>query len=294
MIDTAKRFAAAAMMSACRVPQRNRNKLYRGEFGLRIVTFHDVPSRQFDSFRRLVDECIEMFDVVGPEIVSDLMNGRMGKLSHDKLLFTFDDGFISNYKAAEYLAKQRVKAIFFVVTSFLERTMEEYLDFHSSQGVQAYRFQSVGEPRGLSRSQVREMTRMGHLIGGHNFAHRDLGKLTTQEDLKYEVDRAVDSIAELTGAPCEHFAFGFGHPRHLSDPAYQHVRRRCPFVYACVRGLNVTGTTPRLLLRDGISLEHPLIFNRLCLRGGMDLRWAGEVLQLKQIAGAIPVPNAAI
>jgi hypothetical protein len=294
MIDTAKRFAAAALMSARRMPQRARDQLYGGKFGLRIMLLHDVPPPDFDRFRRLVDQCLERFELAGPEAVEDLFHGRCNDATSDKLLITFDDGLASNYQAAAHLAKCGVRAIFFVIPSFIDRTMQQYFDFHASNGVQAFGFETRGEPKGLSRSQVHEMAAMGHLIAGHNFAHRDLGKLTAPSDLEYEIDRAVDGVAELIDGPCQQFAFGFGHPKNISPEARAHAQRRCTYLHAAVRGLNVPGRSPRLLLRQGTDLEHPFLFHRLCLQGGFDLHWAEQVERLKQLGGTIPAENAAI
>jgi peptidoglycan/xylan/chitin deacetylase (PgdA/CDA1 family) len=294
MIDRLKREAAAAWIGLTGAAARARRQLYGGRHGLRILAFHDTPPSHFDAFRRLVDWVREALEPVGPEAAAAINEGRSTARSRDQALFTFDDGFESNFAAAEYLAKCGIRGIFFVVPTFLDRTMDEYVAWNHAKGVEAFRFRTDGSLRGLSHAQVKEMVAMGHLIAGHNFAHRDLGKLTQPADLAYEIDRAADAAAEFMGRPCEDFAIGFGQPRHATPEALAHLQRRCKRVYSIVRGLNVPGLTPRLLLRDNISLKHPFSFQKAALRGGVDFQWAPKINQLKQIGGVLPPAQPAI
>jgi hypothetical protein len=287
MIDRAKRLGAAAWIALSGAASRARRDLYRGQHGLRILAFHDTPPRDFAAFTRLAAWVRDEFDVVGPEGAADAAAGCGVPGGRDQALFTFDDGFASNFAAAEHLAKNGVRGIFFVVPTFLDRTLDEFIAHHAERGVTAFRFRSEGTLRGLSRSQVREMVAMGHLVAGHNFAHRNLGALTQPGELAYEIDQACDAVAEITGNPCDDFAIGFGRPRHASREAVAHLQQRCARVYSIVRGLNVPGVTPRLMLRDNISLKHPFAFQKAALRGGVDFSWAAEVAQLEHMGGTL-------
>lgn len=294
MIDRLKREAAAAWITVSGAAARARHQLYDGRHGLRILAFHDTPPPLFDGFRRLVDWVREEFDVAGPEAAAEINDGRSLAGRRDQAMFTFDDGFESNFAAAEYLAQCGVRGIFFVVPTFLDRTLDEYVAWNRANGVDAFRFRTDGTLRGLAHSQVKEMVAMGHLIAGHNFAHRNLGELTQPADLAYEIDRAADAAAEIMGRPCEDFAIGFGQPRHATPEAVAHLQRRCKRVYSIVRGLNVPGLTPRLLLRDNISLKHPFSFQKAALRGGVDFQWAPKINQLKQMGGVLPEAQDAV
>jgi peptidoglycan/xylan/chitin deacetylase (PgdA/CDA1 family) len=132
------------------------------------------------------------------------------------------------------------------------------------------------------------MGAMGHVIGAHNDAHLDLGRLTDPDAIRGEIDRALEGVAALTGHPCRDFAVSFGRPRHFHPLAIEHLRDRGVRTYACVRGLNVPGRTPRLLLRDQIELTEPWLFQRACLDGAVDRRWAREVGQLDRLGGRLP------
>lgn len=264
--------------------EKNRRGFYENMTGLRILTFHETPASYFDRFKCAAECALERYAAASPNDVNLLMQGCMPQQPEDTVLFTFDDGYRGNFYAARWLADQGVRAIFFVVPSFFDRSRFEYLKYHRVHGVQAYDFCHncyIEPPRGLARSQVKEMHAMGHRIGAHNYAHRDLGRLRSPVDLDYEVGRSIDELSELLGAPCQDFAFAFGQPQHVSVEAARYLSQRCKRVYAAVRGMNVPGKTPPLFLtRNTIQPERPLSFTIASMQGGLDHRSRAQLTTL--------------
>jgi peptidoglycan/xylan/chitin deacetylase (PgdA/CDA1 family) len=273
-------------------PAKNRIRFYGAASGLRILTLHAMNAREKEHFFRIVDWCAERFDIAAPDDVDALLAGGFETGDRDKLLFTFDDGHARDYPVAEWLARRGIRAIFFVIPSYVDRTVREFVEYHRTNGVEAYDI-AQGEDhdrvRGLSRGQIGEMIGMGHRIGAHNFAHRDLGRLHEEKDLEYEIDRAVDSVSSLIGNDCLDFAWAFGHTAHLSAEAARRLRAKVPRAYAAIRGLNVPGVTPAFLLRDSLYTEGPLVASRLFAEGGADDRWEGERSRLLDYGGKLPV-----
>lgn len=293
MIDRWKRQAWSAWAGLSGRGARNRRTLYAGARGLRMLTLHETPPPDMDRFRKLVDWCRARHPIAGPEAADDLAEGRFQPAQvEDRVLFTFDDGMRDNYEAAKHLHEVGVRAIFFVIPSFVGRTVAEYHRYHREQGVEAYRIRSDSTLEGLRPAEIREMAAMGHRIAGHNFAHRDLGQLHRVEDLEYEVGRAMDTLSEILGEPCDDFAFGFGQPSRVSQEAAAYLTGRCKRVYACVRGLNVPGRTPRWFLRDHIDLSFPEGFIRRCLEGALDDRLQPEWRELARMGGLLPAARA--
>jgi len=287
VMSRAQRWVAAQLWRASGRPLADRELLYGGATGLRIVTFHETPPGQLERLRRIVDWCRERFPMASPADVDGIVAGRW-RAGPDRVLLTFDDGYESNFEAARWLARIGVPAIFFVVPSLIDRTNEEYLRFHERFGVEAYVPSRRPGARGLSSSQLREMVAMGHRIGAHNFAHRDLGLLRDQAAIRYEVSNALEKVGELTGARCDDFAIAFGQPENVSEEAAAYLLEHCPRVYSCHRGLNVPGKTPRFLLRHACEPDHPLAFTRICLEGGADRRVADAARRMSHLVGALP------
>ncbi|GMV98810.1 MAG: hypothetical protein AMXMBFR83_31580 [Phycisphaerae bacterium] len=265
---------------------RNRRDLCGNQYGLRILTFHDTGPDVLPGFKRVVDWCRARFPMASPEDVDALFAGTFPAGQTDRVLITFDDGYASNYEAARWLAEVGVRAIFFVVPSFLDRDTSAYRAFHAANGVEA----DIGCPgsRGLSSGQVAEMLSMGHRLAAHNFAHRDLGRLHDRPDLEYEIARALDAVSEITGRRCEDFAIAYGQPENVSPEAAEFLIERCPRVYACHRGLNLPGRSPRFLLRHDCRPDDPAVFTRVCLQGGGDHHLADRAEVMRQRVGMLP------
>jgi peptidoglycan/xylan/chitin deacetylase (PgdA/CDA1 family) len=281
-------FGVGAQLSG--LGQRNRRMLYPDTQGLRMVTLHETRgTEQMDRLKRLVDYCEQHFDWGTPDDVVSLCAGTFVPGDRDHVLLTFDDGHGDNFDAASYLATKGIRALFFVIPAFIGRSVEAYYELHKANGVQAFRFASHhAESRGLSRTQVREMKAMGHLIGGHNYAHRDLGLLCRDEDLEYEIRRSLEDLGDILGESCQDFAYGFGRPEHISAEAYDFLNMNCARLYSSVRGLNVPGLSPRLLLRYPANLWHPFAFTVAALNGALDHRSVGQWEALERLAGRLP------
>jgi len=260
-----------------------------------MVTLHETRgAEQMDRLKRLVDHCEQHFDWGTHDDIIALCGGTFTPRARDTIILTFDDGHGDNFDAASYLASKGIQALFFVIPAFIGRNVQEYYEFHQANGVEAFRFAPHHtESRGLSRTQIQEMKAMGHLVGGHNYAHRNLGLLHESQDLEYEIQRALDELGEILGEPCQDFAHGFGQPEHLSSEAYAYLSDHCARLYSSVRGMNVPGRSPRLLLRDPVNLWYPFVFTASTLSGALDHRGLNKREALERLSGRLPATSVA-
>ncbi|MFH1747431.1 MAG: polysaccharide deacetylase family protein [Planctomycetota bacterium] len=291
MAEWLKRSVVATWLRATGRPRRNRERYWQNSHGLRLLTAHAGGAAQRERLYCIVEWCGEHFDLAEPGDVDDLVAGRFQAGQRDKILFTFDDGHERFYPVAEWLARKGIKATFFVIPCYIGRTVRQFMQYHQDNGVEAYNISQVrshDQVRGLSRSEIAEMVSMGHRIAAHNFAHRDLGTLHQEEDLEYEIGRAIDMLSTILESECQDFAWAFGNIKHISEEATHYLQRHCPRVYASIRGLNVGGLSPAFLLRDGVNLDFPPVFSKLCLEGGADDRWEAEREELQRRVGCMP------
>ncbi|WP_240475486.1 polysaccharide deacetylase family protein [Vulgatibacter incomptus] len=290
-LATAKRWAGAQYCTAAGRARRNKEELYRGAGGLRVLTFHETAPAHMRELARIVDWCRRNLALATPADADALFQGEWPYGAEERVLLTFDDGFESNFQAAEWLAREGIRATFFIVPSLVDRTLEEFLEFHDRRGVRAFPMLSRHWLRGLSSTQVREMMSMGHRIGAHNYSHRDLGSMVEGEDFGYEILNSLDAVSELTGEPCLDFATSFGQPENVSDEAIDFLQAHCPRVYSCHRGLNVPGVTPRFLLRHAWESHHPFSFTKACLDGSVDHVLMDRAREMVRRTGLLGEPS---
>jgi len=275
--------------------RRDRALLYGGATGLRIITFHETRGDDLRRLQQIVDWCRRRFAMATPEDADAVFAGSWPHAA-DRVLVTFDDGWESNYEVARWLADIGLSATFFIVPSLVGRTADEYIRFHGANHVVATVPEASAGTRGLSIAQLREMRAMGHRIGAHNFAHRDLGLLRALPDIRYEIDNALEGVSAILGTECNDFAIAFGQPGNVSDEAISYLRElqaRGLRIYSCHRGLNVPGKTPCYLLRHGWEPFHPANFTRICIEGGGDRRLNRDVQLMVSRVGKLPVANGA-
>ena len=290
-LQSAMRWGLAELLRASGRVRGDRLLLYGGQSGLRILTFHETLGKDMWHMQRIVEWCGSRFEMATPADADEIAAGRW-PYDSDRVLVTFDDGWESNFEAARWLASIGVSAIFFVVPSLIGRSADQFVRFHAQNQRAALVPEGSDGARGLSREQLREMREMGHRIGAHNFAHRDLGSLHALPDIRYEIDNALETMGELLGVPCEDFAIAYGMPDNVSAEAISYLKdleSRGIRIYSCHRGLNVPGKTPSFLLRHAWKPVHPMNFTRLCIEGGADRHHASWIRLMVRRVGALPI-----
>ena len=276
LLRTSVRSAAGWWMGLQKLPQKNRENLYGGHHGLRIATFHDTPEASLDRFKKIVNACRRRWEMATPQDVEiySQSSGAIKDTTADRLLITFDDGFESNFAAAQWLAEQGIQAMFFIVPEFVGRSVNEMQQALGKRGIAAKPIHVDSSRRSLTRSQLNEMQAMGHRIAAHNTCHRDLGTLQTDEDLAIEIDESLDKISDWTGATCRDYAYAWGREKNLTAKSAARLKQRNCRIYASIRGLNVQGLTGPMLWRNAVQSSEPIPFILEGINGGMDHRLA--------------------
>jgi len=103
----------------------------------------------------------------------------------DKVVFTFDDGYESNYDVAQILLEKQIKGIFFIIT------------------------EKINSDQYLTRAQIKEMHEMGHTIGSHSHSHK-MFNILNDKDARYELLTSKKIIEEIIENEIHHFAFPGG------------------------------------------------------------------------------------
>lgn len=108
-----------------------------------------------------------------PVTVPEVSNKQSGSLP---VLLTFDDGGLSAHSCiADTLERRQWRGHFFVTVG------------------------QIGKPSFLSRGQILDLHRRGHVIGSHSLSHPERMSHCTTEELDREWQESIEVLSEITG-----------------------------------------------------------------------------------------------
>ncbi len=262
----------------------------RSRPAFRILLFHDIPASSLGIFEQLVAYIVKFHGVISPVEAASLLNGEsppnFQKKSHRMpCLFSFDDGFLSNFSIAEtVLRPHKIKALFFVAPGLMTLTgpvQREAIIKKIFRG-RGRSEQVNSETRLMNWQELDRLKQLGHVIGCHGMMHSRLSELDITA-LRDEVINAGDLLDAKLQQRTDWYAFAFGDIGSINAPALQVISERYRYCRSGIRGQNMAAT-PRLALNsDSIALEVPFAYQKLLLEGGLDFYYSARRKKFKDM-----------
>ena len=168
------------------------------KFNFKILMFHDIEKKNFLKYEKILENLKKNYNFVNPKNLNNINY-------HGNILLTFDDGFESNYFFAKnVLNKLKIKAIFFIVTDLLEKKNKKkiFSRILSKNSTKKYKF--------LKKKQIKELIKMGHLIGAHGKSHLRLSEIRNLKELKEEIILPKKKILQKFKKKTYFFAYPYG------------------------------------------------------------------------------------
>ena len=251
---------------------------------VRVILFHNIPDEAMETFRKKILFLSEKWNFITPSEFEDHLNGSL-KLTGDNLLVTFDDGYKSNRIAAEeVLDKLDIKAIFFVISGFLDLEEKELIQ----EFVEENLFPKWKNPNiPLEVSDLKPMTSddleflisNGHVIGAHTDTHANLASIESDSNLREEVINCGDKLEAKLGVDIKHFSFGFGNVCFFSKEALEMAMSRYEYIHTGMRGLNDRQGKKWAIRRDPLSLDDTIALDKSFLEGAADYRYKKDFIE---------------
>ena len=260
-------------------PLRFLNRL--GTFGrkrtsaFRMLLFHGIEDHEHDAFDRLVAYVVREHGVVSPaEAVSGAADqGVVRPTWCLPCLFTFDDGFASNFEVAmSVLDRHSVKALFFVCPGLIELEGDVQRRAIARQMFQG-RIEAGDLPtsmRLMNWDELRSLKARGHVIGCHGMRHRRLTEVD-KEELIEEVDAAGDLLDKRLVQETDWYAYAFGDIGSIDRSAIEAISRRFRYCRSGIRGANGSQTNRMAFCADSLSPDAPLSYQKLLIEGAVDI-----------------------
>ncbi len=219
---------------------------------LRVLIFHDIPSNHELAFKKQLQELQKKWNIVSPEKFERMISGNE-PIQGNNLLITFDDGLISNRVVAEkILNPMGIKAIFFVVTDFVDvNNVDDAHQFIADNIIPGIIKEEIPEHwHNMQWEDLSALIEQGHTIGSHTKKHTRLSSCNNKDDLIKEVVISANYIESKLGKKVEHFAFPFGNIESFSNAAMEVAKSQFRYIYSGLRGNNVNNVSPLAIRRD--------------------------------------------
>jgi peptidoglycan/xylan/chitin deacetylase (PgdA/CDA1 family) len=194
------------------------DRIYREKPRARVIVVHDIPPASYEAFEKKMGWLIERFRLVS---LNDIE--QRSKLDSHRLnvALTFDDGFKEHATfVAPLLTEMRIPATFFIPSGVIGLEGDAAKQF-SSNGLRrskAFEFMNEQELKNISQSSLFE-------IGSHTTDHADLGIITDEGKLRYEIIHDKNTLERVTEKPVHRLAFPFGSYWNVSPQAINIIQR---------------------------------------------------------------------
>lgn len=223
---------------------------------LRILMFHYITSAQYQKFENLIIKLKKEYNIISPSEFDNIIK-KNKTISQDTILFTFDDGYKSQYNIAKkILNKHNIKGIFFITLNFVKLKSKlktiEFLKNNLRVGeIKNKEFPNI---RNMSNHDLDFLIKSGHEIGAHTIDHKDLTTLSLK-DKKYEIiDYKKLFYKKSKIKNINHFAFTFGELKNIDKNSLKISLQNYDFIYSGIRGNNYQ-SNKRVFFRDNCDLH---------------------------------------
>lgn len=248
---------------------------------VRIALGHATPKSGMDAFRRQIEWASKHFEIIDFARFKTLCTDPNAALRKPGLLFTFDDGLLSNAEVgATVLEEFGARGVFFVVPGFSALSGAAARAFFREriQGNAAI------DDLPMTPAHMRELADRGHTIGNHTRTHTRLSQ-TPESELHDEIVGSAAVIEDWIGRPVETFAWTFAWDA-ITPRAYEMIRARHAYCFSPCPGLvRIDSNTPKLVWRTNVEAFADLRLSRFMCSGLGDVAWASRRTQLAAMLG---------
>jgi peptidoglycan/xylan/chitin deacetylase (PgdA/CDA1 family) len=173
---------------------------------------HAIPRHRENAFRMLLGRLSTTHTFISySEAMSRLRHGAIDK---PYVAFSFDDGFVSNLRAAKILEEFGTTGCFFVPANFIGIT-------EVSEAREFYGFSEGVYERAMTWDELEQLKSRGHEIENHTLNHQVLSWIP-REQMVEEIGQGAEMLRSRLG-DVRHFAWPRGRFVHFTEAAARAV-----------------------------------------------------------------------
>ena len=236
----------------------------------RILNVHDILEKDFDNLEKILIHLKNKWEFIDPSEIT-----KLNKIQKKYILLTFDDGYKSQKLFADkILNKHNIKAIFFVVTDFIECSTKEdaknfvlkNIDETVDQNIE--RFSEVDN---MNLDNLKELISHNHVIGSHTVSHKRLTEIKDREILNYEICNSKNKLENTLDCKINNFAWTYGDIKSMDENVLKIIKKNYQNIFSGIRGNNFDHKSKSIFLRDELSPFYSFELVSAFLNGYSDL-----------------------
>ena len=230
----------------------------------RILMLHDIEKKNFQLLEDNLKALKKNYNFIDPYVLkkSDLPKGK------NNLLLTFDDGFKSNYIFAKTILKKlKIKGVFFIVSDLINSNNHKNKliiknIFPEKKLLNSSKFNA------MSWNDVRNLQKMGHIIGSHTKSHLRLSDIKSLPNLRNQIIAPITVFKKNKIKKPIFFAYSFGDFSSFNKKCFNIAKSKYKFIFSGIRGDNIK--PKKMMYRDNIEDNYSLNTINFFLKGYSD------------------------
>ena len=204
----------------------------------RILMFHNIEIKNFQLLESNLKALKKTYNFIDPNKFDMDNNYPKGKKN---LLITFDDGFKSNFFFANTVLKN-----IFPQESFSDKIKFDVMTW----------------------SDLRNLEKMGHVIGAHTKSHLRLTDIKSLSILKNQILSPINTFKKNQIKKPIFFAYSFGDFYSFNKKCFNIAKDKYEFIFSGIRGDNKNFN--KVLFRDNIEDNYTFEMINFFIRGYSD------------------------
>lgn len=218
----------------------------------RILNIHDILEKDFDNLEKVLVNLKKNWEFIDP-----LLLGNINLRNKNSILLTFDDGYKSQKLfAKKILDKLNIRAIFFVVTNFLNCKNKQEAKNFVLKNVDVNIDKNLNrflEVDNMNYEDLFELKSNNHVIGSHTVNHKKLTKITNYDELEYEVCESKNKLENMLKCSVDNFAYTYGDIKSINSKVFKILKKNYKNIFSGIRGNNFPTRLSTIFFRDELS-----------------------------------------
>ncbi|PJZ45504.1 polysaccharide deacetylase family protein [Leptospira brenneri] len=198
---------------------------------VQVVTYHDTPSGDFNSFREQLIWYQKNYVNCDMESLEALLNKGIWKDKKPGLVISFDDGLKSNFDIALPLLEEFGFTGWLMVPSGLVDLDPDKQKHFCEENLIGFTPNHLEKRIGMSWQEIKDARKRGHVVTCHSMNHKRLADTLSPLEIDSEIKKSknlleknlLEDVDTFTWVGGEEWSYGFDAFRKMIEVGYKYI-----------------------------------------------------------------------